>query len=576
MKIVLVAVDAQYIHANLAVRSIAAYSAAQGGPLPEIAEFTINHRADAILAALAARQADAVLFSCYIWNISIIREVAANLRKLYPALLIGAGGPEVSYNSEDFLRANPAFNLVVQGEGEASCAALFARLAQGQGWHGSPGVASLQQGRLVQNPPPALLDINCLPFAYPDVTALAGRILYYESMRGCPFGCSFCLSSTQRGVRFKSVEKACEELALLLQARPKQVKFVDRTFNANPAHALAIWRFLQQQDNGETNFHFELAGELITDEMIDFLAGVRPGLFQFEIGVQSANEATLREVGRPHNTAKLFQRITRLRQRVSQHIHLDLIAGLPYEDFASFAESFNKVYALQPHQLQMGFLKVLHGCLMQQRAEEYGLVWRDEAPYEVLFSRWISYAQLTLLNGIAHMVETYHNSGRFAHIGGYLCGFFATPFDFYQALYEFYSRSGCEAAPLSKTGYYQLLGDFMQAHDIPVTRHAQWLCRYDLLLHEKPRALPKWVEVEGAAPYRRETLQFYGEEENITRYLPAYAGYEPKQLLRMAHIEVFPFNPETGQAQPVTLLFDYSRRDITGRAFTQEVTLPAL
>lgn len=351
------------------------------------------------------------------------------------------------------------------------------------------------------------------------------------------------------------------------------MKFVDRTFNCNKKHAMAIWRHLAQQDNGHTNFHFELAGELMDEEMMEFLQGVRPGLFQFEIGVQSTNEETLGAINRKANLPLLFSNVQKLSKPGNIHLHLDLIAGLPFEGAAQFEKSFNQVYTQQPHQFQLGILKVLPGSGMEEKTGAYGIRYAQKAPFEVLYTKWLPYQQLCRLNQIAHMVELYYNSGRFTFLVRHICAAFATPFAFYNALAEFYDASGYFDRPLSKLGQYNLLGAFMQNHGISLTEVAQYLCRYDMCLHEKIKVPPEWVGVNGALPLQQESLHFYRNGENIKKYLPEYEGYEPKQIRKMAHIEAFPLNPQTGEETPCVLLFNYARRSITGQAQATQIVL---
>lgn len=572
MKTVLVGMNAQYIHTNLAVRGIAACLRAQGH-VPVVEEFTINQPLDAVLEALAAHKADVYLFSCYIWNIDAMGAVAADLRQLLPHAALGAGGPQVAYSAEAFLRQNPAFDVAMEGEGEVVCPSLLAALAKGLP-PSAPGLVYRENGEILHGGKAPLADVEALPFAYGDGETLAGRMVYYESMRGCPHRCSYCLSSAQPGLRAKSLPKVYDELDRLLAARPAQVKFVDRTFNCDRDRALAIWRYLAQHDNGCTNFHFEMAGDRLDGEALGFLARVRPGLFQFEIGVQSINEETLHAI---HRTAKLkilFETVERLRETENIHLHLDLIAGLPYEGMESLAASFNRVYAAEPHQLQLGTLKVLPGTEMHRQAGEWGIVYSGRAPYEVLCTAWLGYEEMCEIKRIAHMVELYYNSGRFTHSIRYICRQFATPFAFWRRLAEYYREAGHPGMPLSKAGHYQLLGDFMHSQGLEPTEEAQWLCRYDLALHEKIHNLPAWVRVDGSLPYGEEILEFYKSEANIRRYLPQYEDCPPKQVRRMAHIEVFPFDPESGEAGQHTVLFDYTRRDVTGRAMTWRIELP--
>lgn len=572
MNIQLVALNAQYIHTNLAVRSIAAYCAVQNGPPVHWAEYTINQPMAHILESLVRKKADVYLFSCYIWNIEEVCALARELKKLRPAAQLWAGGPQVSWHCARFLRQNPAFTGILRGEGEHTCLALFHALQGGASLTApTPGTVLRAGETVVEGDAPAPLPMDALPFAYADAAALSGRILYYESMRGCPFSCSYCLSSVENGVRFKSLPRVQEEMLRLLAARPKQVKFVDRTFNCNAQRALALWRFLAENDNGATNFHFELAGELLTDEAVAFLATVRLGLFQFEIGVQSTHAETLRAIQRPANLERLFGRVAALQKPANIHLHLDLIAGLPFEGYENFARSFNEVYAQRPHQLQLGFLKVLAGSGMERQAEEFGLCWQSTASFEVLYTRWLSYEELRRLSRVAHMVELYYNSGRFSHLVGHLSAQFATPFAFYEALADLYEAEGYTERPLSKIGQYELPARLLKSRGLPLTAKAQWLCLYDMALHEKIKKRPAWVEVATPGAFAPAILAFYGAEENRPLFT-YYGDAPPKQLRRMCHIERLPFCPKTGEESPRVLLFDYARRTLLGHAEVRDVT----
>jgi hypothetical protein len=419
------------------------------------------------------------------------------------------------------------------------------------------------------------MDLDKLAFAYPDLRELGDRALYYESMRGCPFACSYCTSSIERGVRKRNLDLVFVDLAVFLYHKVRQVKFVDRTFNCDPKHSRAIWEWLMAHDNGITNFHFELSGELLDGDTIAFLAGARPGLFQFEIGVQSTNPQTLAEIDRPAEVARLLRNGGLLLAPGNIHVHLDLIAGLPYEDFERFGHSFNQVYALRPHQLQLGFLKVLSGSKMEKMAKAYELVYSPNAPYEALSTRWISYEQMSLLRGMAKMVDVYYNSARFSHIIAYLITCFSDPFTFYRLLWLHYVKAAA-GRPVSEMGHYELLADFAGAQGIAVTEEMQWLAKYDLLLHGKPRKLPAWVKVDLSREYRGRIQGFFMNPERVAEYLPEYGGESSKQAERTAHLEVFPFDPATGAQGAVAVVFSYRRRDLLGRAATRRVSMGAL
>ncbi len=561
----LVAVNAQYIHTGLGVRSIAAYVRRETDYALAVMEFTINNPEQDVLAALYNSKADAYLFSCYIWNIEFILRIVRNLRQLFPGVHIALGGPQVSYQAHAVLAAEPAVDCIVTGEGEATVCQMIGLLKTGDTLTDCPGIICRQGEQIIATPARTPLSLDALAYAYPDLDQLQHRIVYYESMRGCPFSCSYCSSSIEHGVRKRSLPLVFTDLSLFLDHQVPQVKFVDRTFNCDKAHAMGIWKWLTAHDNGVTNFHFELSGELLDEEMLSFLSGVRPQLFQFEIGVQSTNPQTLQEIDRPANLEQLFAKVRRLLTPGNIHVHLDLIAGLPYEDYTRFQTSFNDVYAYKPHQFQLGFLKVLPGSAMEQQAQAYGLLYSKNAPYEVLENRWISYAEIVLLHGVAHMVNTYYNSFRFQHSIAHLVALFPDAFSFYLALWLHY-QAETQGRPLSDIGYYELLASFMRSQGLAVTETMQWLAKYDLLLHGKPRKLPSWITVDLSPAYRAAIQGFFMTPGNIETYLPEYVGDSSTRIERTAHLEIFPFNPGSGEDGPVAIVFNYRRRDIVGVA----------
>lgn len=564
-KTALAAVNTQYIHTGLGVRSIAAYVRRETDCAIDLMEFTINNPEQDVLAALYESKADVYLFSCYIWNIEFILRIVRDLRQLLPDARIGLGGPQVSYQGKALLDAEPEVDFVVVGEGEETVCQLLGLLKADAPLRECLGIVYREGEHVIATPACQPLSLDALPSAYPDLDEMQHRIVYYESMRGCPFSCSYCSSSIEHGVRKRSLPLVFADLSVFLGQRIPQVKFVDRTFNCDKAHALGIWEWLVAHDNGVTNFHFELSGELLDEDTLVFLSGVRPQLFQFEIGVQSTNLQTLQEIDRPANLALLFSQVSRLLAPGNIHVHLDLIAGLPYEGYTRFQTSFNDVYAYKPHQLQLGFLKVLPGSKMQQQAQAYGLLYSTSAPYEVLMNRWISYPQIVLLHGVAYMVNVYYNSFRFQHSLAHLVTLFPDAFSFYLALWLHYQKV-TQGKPLSDTGYYSLLESFMRAQGFETTEKMQWLVKYDLLLHGKPRKLPSWITVDLSQAYRETIRGFFMKPSNIDTYLPEYAAETSTRVERTAHLEIFPFHPESGAAGTVAIVFNYRHRNIVGVA----------
>jgi radical SAM superfamily enzyme YgiQ (UPF0313 family) len=555
-KSVFVALNAKFAHTNPAVRGVAGICRERGLDV-DIVERPVNSRYRSLLMELYEARGDVYIFSAYIWNIDAVEALAADLRKVLPASIFAVAGPQVSFHGGEYLRAHPAFDAVLDGEGECSTPEFLTRLAAGKSLSGCPGLIYREGDRVVENLPAEPFAMDDAAFVYTDLDQLSGRILYYESMRGCPFRCAYCLSQTAGKLRMRSLSLVCADMDRFLAANVRLVKFVDRTFNADKDRALAIWRYLKERDKGVTCFHFELAGELIDEETIHFLSGVRPGLFQFEIGVQSTNNQTLAAVNRPFDFEKLAKNITALQKSRNIHLHLDLIAGLPHEDFQSFSKSFDTVYALNPDQLQLGFLKILPGTEMEEKAAQYGIEYSGRAPFEVLSSDCLSFGALQTLHGVADMVELYHNSGRFTKIISYILSFYQSPFTFFRELWDAYRAEESEGKSLSKLDYYNILEPFMRAKGIPVSERAKWLCKYDVIKVEKPRKLPAWTDVEMGKRVYGQILDFFSSPDIIQNYLPSYAGEEPKRVRRIAHLELFPFAPDSGQNKATAALFDY-------------------
>lgn len=557
MKILLVGVNAKYIHSNLAIRSLSQYAAAHGGGDVEWVEFTINQHPADILRELYQKQPDAIGFSCYIWNITMIRHLAEELRLLLPDCFLFFGGPEVSFTPEIELSGGYC-DLVLLGEGESSFALLCQRLHEGNSTKGIPSTAYWENGNLVTTPPAEPVSMDELPFVYANgFDSLRERIVYYEASRGCPFHCQYCLSAGTKGVRFRSLELVLPELDFFLSQQVRQVKFVDRTFNCSKEYAMAIWKHLSERDNGVTNFHFELAAELLDDEMIAFLNQVRPGLFQFEIGVQSTNPETLHAVRRVTLPNRLTPIIQGLQRGKNIHLHLDLIAGLPFESYARFGESFNYVYFLAPDQLQLGFLKLLKGSGLFRDRETYGLICQKNAPYEVIRTPWLSHEELLRLQMTAEMVEIFYNSGRFQKEISYLISLFPSPFGFFEALGDFYAEQGYHQAPHAKEEYYTILFAFLQTLETGDWEHFRWLARYDIYAHEKAKRLPDWMGDGFKEAYRDAIYRFLDTPAHISALLPSLQGMDTRQILRSVHIEVFPFDPLNGGEGNTAILFRY-------------------
>ena len=468
---------------------------------------------------------------------------------------------------ETFFRLLGAADWEEKGDGCGSaCQPKERTIWQDESLEQIPGLVFRRENRaedgsdhrreIVKNPPAPLMALDDIPFVYSDLKGMENRIIYYESSRGCPFSCSYCLSSIDKTVRFRSLELVKKELAFFLEHRVPQVKFVDRTFNCKKSHSMEIWSFIRDHDNGITNFHFEISADLLSEEELSLLSEMRPGLVQLEIGVQTTNPDTIREIRRRMDLEKLESNVRRVNGFRNIHQHLDLIAGLPWEGYESFKNSFNQVYAMEPEQLQLGFLKVLSGSYMEEKAEDYGLLFRDTPPYEVLSTRWLSYGEVIRLKGVEEMVEVYYNSGQFGNTMRELQTEFSSPFDMYEALWEYYREQELSAVSHSRNARYEILFSFIR-ETLEKKVQADRLERYrdlltgDLYLRENAKSRPSFGR--DLTPYKEEIKQFFIREGKERRYLMGYEEYDSKQMSRMVHLEIM----RDGRM----LLFDYLHRD---------------
>lgn len=566
MKLLLAAVNAKYIHSNLAVYSMKAYCRAFADHI-ELAEYTINQQEDEILKDLYRKKPEILCFSCYIWNISFIKELIHNVKKILPDTVIWAGGPEVSYDAEQFLEEMPEVFGVMCGEGEETFRELtqyYVNLERntekGTELEKIDGIVFRKGKEIQKTAPRAILDMDTLVFPYQDMELFHHRIIYYESSRGCPFSCSYCLSSIDKKLRFRSTKLVKQELQFFLDNQVPQVKFVDRTFNCKKEHALEIWRYIQEHDNQVTNFHFEIAADLLTEEEIALIHTMRPGLIQLEIGVQSTNEDTIREIRRKTSFEKISQKVRQVQAGKNVHQHLDLIAGLPLEGYDSFRKSFDDVYGLRPQQLQLGFLKVLKGSYMYEKREEYGCVYKQREPYEVLSTNWLSYGEICRLKGIEDMVEVYYNSGQFTRTIEALEKEFSDAFAMYEALADFYEKKGYFGISHTRIRRYEILLEFLEEQGREDLAYFRERMVFDLYARENLKTRPVWAGEQKL--YKEQIQNFYRKEAEEPRLLRQYGGYQPRQLEKMTHLEVFTYDVlsqkrEKGQ-YPV--LFDYKER----------------
>lgn len=574
MKFLLTAVNAKYIHSNPAIYSLRAYAGAAYEQHIELAEYTINHSLQSILTGIYEKKPDVIGFSCYIWNIRMIEELLEELPKIMPRVPIWVGGPEVTYRAAEFLEQHPSVQGVMVGEGEATfLEVLRYYLEEPISLSQIAGIVYRdEKGRIIQNEPRELTNLDRLPFLYHNLEPFTNRIIYYETGRGCPYRCSYCLSSIDKTVRLRSFSVVREELQFFLDHQVTQVKFVDRTFNCNRKHAMDIWQYLIEHDNGVTNFHFEIEADILSEEELALLAKARPGLFQMEIGVQTANPETLHEIRRTARLDRIEHAVAQLKRAGNIHVHLDLIAGLPFEDYESFGHSFDTVYAMEPEQLQLGFLKVLWGSYMQEKAKDYELKYLTTAPYEVLSTKWLSYGDVVRLKRVEEMVELYYNSNQFTTTLPLLEAFFARPFAMYQALADFYEDNGYFVTTPSRIYRYQVLLDFILS--IAPGEHLAYFkeaLTYDIYLRENAKSRPDFAP--DLQEYKNVITDFYREEAENHRFLPESSQYDARQLQRMTHLEVLQYpvfskekmaelkNGLWEKEESYFVLFDYASRN---------------
>lgn len=548
MKILLVACNAKYIHSNLAVYDLQAYASDYADHIV-LKEYTINQQKDDIMRDIYLEHPDVVCVSCYIWNLSFVKELMADLIKILPGADFWAGGPEVSYDAEKFLTENSEFKGVMVGEGEETFKELAGYYVEKnpQDLKNMTGICYRDGDQIIHNGWRQIMDLSSIPFIYKDLSEFKNRIIYYESSRGCPFSCSYCLSSIDKKLRFRDTETVKKELQFFIDNKVPQVKFVDRTFNCKHDHAMAIWKYINEHDNGVTNFHFEISADLLREEELQEMSTMRPGLIQLEIGVQSTNPDTIKVIHRTMDFEKLKGIVDRIHSFGNIHQHLDLIAGLPYEDYDSFRHSFNDVYALKPQQLQLGFLKVLKGSHMMEMCKEYGIVYKTQEPYEVLSTKWLDYDHVLKLKTVENMVEVYYNSGQFQNTLEYLENFFQDAFSIYERLGSFYMEKGYGDVSHTRMRRYEILLEFLE--DVPEISMDQVKDQmvYDLYLRENLKSRPGFARDQ--KPFERQIWDFRKREK----------------VAKNAHVEVF--------ADGTVLLFNYADRDpLTNNAHVTDVT----
>ena len=571
MKILLTAINAKYIHSNLAVYSLKAY-AKEFSEHIVIGEYTINHRPDYILEQIYKQKPDVLCMSCYIWNIEYVEETIKEFHKLCPEVPIWLGGPEVSYEVENFMKGHPEVTGIMIGEGERTFYALCDYYVNGNGSLQSlAGIAlrNRETDEIHVIAPEMPMSMSDIPFCYDEIGDFKNRIIYYESSRGCPFSCSYCLSSVDKKLRFRDLELVKKELAFFIEKEVPQVKFVDRTFNCDHKHAMAIWQFIKEHDNGITNFHFEVSADLINEAELELITSMRPGLIQLEIGVQSTNDTTIREIRRTMDLTRLKEIVKRVQVAGNIHEHLDLIAGLPYEDYATFAKSFDEIYALKPNQLQLGFLKVLKGSYMYEHAKEYDMVYHSTAPYEVMKTKWLSYEDVLKIKQVEEMLELYYNSGQYEVTMKLLDVLFESPFYMFQEFGAFYEKKGYLAMSHSRIRRCEILLEFVEAcfagkadgqktcllssaeEAEAILQMIEESLTFDLYYRENCKSRPHWAP--SVSEFKKITKQ-HCKKGSLSHVEPFHYCFPDKRERTLAEL------PKR-QSEAVYVLFDYERRD---------------
>lgn len=570
MKTVIVALNSKYIHSSLAPWYLKA-ACGEGCGEVRVHEGTINENLEQILSSIYLEKADVVAFSCYIWNISHVMKLAESLKRLVPGIVIVLGGPEVSYDVQDFMEENSFIDHIISGEGERPFRQLLEQLKTGEDdLDGINGLAYRKAGRIYFNntgKESETLDGIISPYSEEMLSAIKGRIAYFEASRGCPFSCSYCISSISSSVRRFSTERVEEDLEKLVKSGVRQIKFVDRTFNCNKTMAKEILSsiIIRYRSSG-VNFHFEAAADLFDDEMLNLLSEAPAGLIQLEMGIQTANETALKEINRKTDLDKLSSNIIRLMNMRNMNIHLDLIAGLPFEDIHSFRKSFNFAFGFHPHQLQLGFLKLLKGSGLRRNSEMYGYKFRKYAPYEVLCSSSLSYEELLELKGIEEMLERYYNSGRFFASLKFLLSYFKSPYEFFQEIDRLYREKGGYSRSVPGRELYAILLEYCRTAGLDAKRLND-LLRFDFFVSDNSGNLPCGLDRRIEKGFREKCLEYIKMNIEKDHSLYGTSGYVSKHVLKDLHFEEFDFDVvrflETEELleKRIVVLFDYSSRD---------------
>lgn len=544
MKTLVTTLNAKYIHTCLALRYLKAYAEPEF-PV-EIVEYTIKDPVMNIVSDLFQREADVIGFSCYIWNIEQTITVIQMLKKVKPDVRIVLGGPEVSYDTDYWMRRIPEVDFIVMGEGEDTFRHLLQELSGEGKFHFVFGLAYRKDGEVRINPGRPKLDLDTIPTPHrfaEDVPDLAKRVVYFETSRGCPFSCQFCLSSIETGVRYFDIERVKADLLYLIQSGAKLIKFVDRTFNIKRDYAMEIFQFLIDHHGGCV-FQFEITADIMRPEVLQFLSDhAPPGIFRFEIGVQSTNDLTNELIKRRQNFTKLARTVTMIKDSGKIDQHLDLIAGLPEEDYDSFRQTFNDVFALRPEELQLGFLKMLRGTGLRNDADKYGYVFMDQAPYEILGNRVLSFADIVRIKRVEDVLEKYWNAHRMDHTLEYLISReFTSPFDFFQSFGDYWEERGWQKIGHQLEDLFIRLAAFLQEYGLKRPEIAEGLMKLDYFLNHKYKPRKIWWTFSLAKAEQAAIMRRLAEHPEDVSPQFAALGMSEKELHKHTVLEVLPFD----------------------------------
>ena len=572
MEVLLSALNASFVHSSLALRYLRSYC--EDEFKIEISEYTINQHSDDIAAEIYKANPDVLGFSCYIWNIDKTLDIIKILKKVKPELTIILGGPEVSYNPVKLMEAYAEIDYIIYGEGEYSFKELLTSLRYKKSFNNVKGLVYRQEDKIIKNEPqPVIDDLDIIRSPYNQIGGLENKIAYFEASRGCPFNCQYCLSSTLSSVRNLSLKRVKTELLRLINAKVKQVKFVDRTFNCNSKRTWEIFKFLldNKPDDHEINFHFEIAADLLSDEMIEWLKQVPTGYFQFEIGVQSTKPATLDIIQRQMDFNRIKKVVNELLEAENIHLHLDLIAGLPREDYERFKESFNDVYQLKPHKLQLGFLKLLQGSGLRKNAEEYGYLFTEQPPYEVLANNDISYDQILNLKMVEEVLETFGNAHYFDHSLEFIYqNFYDSYFELYYDLASFWEEGEYYRYSHKLIFLYQVLQKFYQQHCQAKQKLFNEVLKFDYLLgRRRVNNLPDFLTRYRIENYKTRFRDFTNNPKEIKKYFVELNQLSSRQLRKEIQIETFAYDIIEAIKEPTkelkkgqtNILFNYHNKE---------------